>query len=74
MIRKKEKTVGVLLRARPRRAAAFSLAYLAKGVKKQDQPDFRPAAPAIKGRIESRKQEHVGGSYAFHGFYDTDLL
>src|SRR5699024_12425891 len=32
--------------------------------KKQERPDFRPAAPAIKGRIESRKQEHVGGSYA----------
>ena len=39
---------------------------------KQEQPGFRPAAPAIKGRIESRKQEHVGGSYAFHIFYDTE--
>ena len=74
MIRKKEKTVGVLLLARPRRAAAFSLAYLAKGVNKQEQPDFRPAAPAIKGRIESRKQEHVGGSYAFHVIYNTGEL
>ena len=31
-----------------------------KYIKKQEQPNFRPAAPAIKGRIESRKQEHVG--------------
>ena len=38
--------------------------------KKQERPDFRPAAPAIKGRIESRKQEHVGGSYAFHVYYN----
>ena len=45
-----------------------------KKVKKQEQPNFRPAAPAIKGRIESRKQEHVGGSYAFHIFYDTEQL
>ena len=45
-----------------------------KYIKKQEQPNFRPAAPAIKGRIESRKQEHVGGSYAFHGFYNTGEL
>ena len=45
-----------------------------KYIKKQEQPNFRPAAPAIKGRIESRKQEHVGGSYAFHAIYNTGEL
>ena len=47
-----------------------SIPACAPCAQKQERPDFRPAAPAIKGRIESRKQEHVGGSYAFHVYYN----